>query len=76
MIFVVIISISIDIVMIMSKRNDTAQTGKSFPPRCEERPDCGSTKVESDCLCSGEYYQDYDGDDDSGDEDDNDGGDQ
>jgi len=34
-------------------RNDTAQTGKSFPPRCEERPDCGSTKVESDCFCSG-----------------------
>merc|ERR1711863_197297 len=34
-------------------RNDTAQTGKSFSPRCEERPDCGSTKVESDCFCSG-----------------------
>ena len=35
------------------ERNDTAQTGKSFSPRCEERPDCGSTKVESECLCSG-----------------------
>ena len=34
-------------------RNDTAQTGQSFAPRCEERPECGSTSVQSDCLCSG-----------------------
>jgi len=34
-------------------RNDTAQTGQSFRPRCEEIPDCGSTHVMSDCLCSG-----------------------
>ena len=47
------IAITIIIIIIMMKRNDTAQTGQSFFPRCEERPDCGSTKVESDCLCSG-----------------------
>jgi len=34
-------------------RNDTQQTGKSFPPRCEEVPECGSTEVMSKCLCSG-----------------------
>jgi len=34
-------------------RNDTAQTGRSFRPRCEERPDCGSTSLNSNCLCSG-----------------------
>jgi len=34
-------------------RNDTKQTGQSFRPRCEERPDCGSTMVMSNCLCSG-----------------------
>jgi len=34
-------------------RNDTAQTGQSFRPRCEEIPHCGSTHVMSDCLCSG-----------------------
>ena len=34
-------------------RNDTAQTGKSFPPKCQEVPDCGSTLVNSKCKCSG-----------------------
>jgi len=34
-------------------RNDTRQTGQSFEPRCEEVPNCGSTKKMSDCLCSG-----------------------
>jgi len=34
-------------------RNDTIQTGQSFKPRCDEIPDCGSTKVMSRCLCSG-----------------------
>jgi len=34
-------------------RNDTVQTGKSFKPRCEEIPNCGSTKVMSKCFCSG-----------------------
>ena len=34
-------------------RNDTKQTGRSFKPRCEEIPDCGSTQVMSKCLCSG-----------------------
>merc|ERR1712142_945566 len=34
-------------------RNDTKQTGQSFRPRCEERPDCRSTMVMSNCLCSG-----------------------
>ena len=34
-------------------RNDTANTGASFPPRCEEVPDCGSTEVNSKCKCSG-----------------------
>merc|ERR1711973_211912 len=34
-------------------RNDTANTGKSFPPRCQEIPDCGSTEVNSKCRCSG-----------------------
>ena len=28
-------------------RNDTRNTGKSFPPRCEEIPNCGSTEVNS-----------------------------
>ena len=31
----------------------TANTGASFPPRCEEVPDCGSTEVNSKCRCSG-----------------------
>ena len=37
----------------------------------EEQPDCGPTKVESDCLCSGEYFENYDDgyDDDDGDAD-------
>ena len=34
-------------------RNDTANTGASFKPRCEEIPDCGSTELNSRCLCSG-----------------------
>lgn len=34
-------------------RNDTHQTGKSFAPKCEERPNCGSTENNSECLCSG-----------------------
>jgi len=34
-------------------RNDTSNSGQSFPPRCEEVPDCGSTLVNSKCLCSG-----------------------
>ena len=34
-------------------RNDTVQTGKSFPPRCKEVPNCGSTEVNSKCKCSG-----------------------
>ena len=53
------------------ERNDTAQTGKSFSPRCEERPDCGSTKVESECLCSGKDDDDHNcnGDDDNDDDD-------
>ena len=34
-------------------RNDTAQTGQSFPPRCKEVPNCGSTLVNSKCRCSG-----------------------
>merc|ERR1711988_1161899 len=34
-------------------RNDTVQTGKSFPPRCKEIPNCGSTEVNSKCKCSG-----------------------
>ena len=34
-------------------RNDTANTGASFPPRCEEVPNCGSTEVNSKCRCSG-----------------------
>lgn len=34
-------------------RNDTTQTGKSFKPRCNENPDCGSTSVQSKCKCSG-----------------------
>jgi len=34
-------------------RNDTANTGQSFKPRCEEVPDCGSEEVNSRCLCSG-----------------------
>merc|ERR1712066_329476 len=34
-------------------RNDTRQTGESFPPRCEEIPNCGSTEVNSKCRCSG-----------------------
>ena len=54
------------------ERNDTAQTGKSFSPRCEERPDCGSTKVESECLCSGIVHDDghdCNGDDDNDDDD-------
>jgi len=34
-------------------RNDTANTGESFKPRCKEIPDCGSTELNSKCLCSG-----------------------
>lgn len=34
-------------------RNDTANTGASFPPKCKEVPDCGSTLVNSKCKCSG-----------------------
>ena len=34
-------------------RNDTANTGASFPPQCDEREDCGSTEVNSRCRCSG-----------------------
>ena len=34
-------------------RNDTAQTGASFPPLCEEVPDCGDAARESRCFCSG-----------------------
>ena len=34
-------------------RNDTRQTGESFPPRCKEIPNCGSTEVNSKCKCSG-----------------------
>ena len=34
-------------------RNDTRQTGQSFPPRCKEIPNCGSTEVNSKCRCSG-----------------------
>jgi len=34
-------------------RNDTRQTGDSFPPRCNEIPNCGSTEVNSKCKCSG-----------------------
>lgn len=34
-------------------RNDTQNTGESFKPRCKEIPNCGSTEVNSDCLCSG-----------------------
>ena len=26
---------------------------RSFPPRCPEVPDCGSTEVNSRCRCSG-----------------------
>jgi len=34
-------------------RNDTRQTKASFEPRCDEIPNCGSTKVDSKCRCSG-----------------------
>merc|ERR1711915_15432 len=34
-------------------RNDTANTGESSKPRCKEIPNCGSTDVNSKCLCSG-----------------------
>ena len=74
-IIVIITNIINVIVTIMMKRNDTAQTGQSFSPRCEERPDCGSTKVESDCLCSGIFFMsiyDDNNDDDDSDNDDND----
>ena len=33
-------------------RND-GTNGKGFTPKCEEVPDCGTTAVESKCLCSG-----------------------
>ena len=33
-------------------RND-GFTGAGFAPKCDEVPDCRTTAVESDCLCSG-----------------------
>jgi len=35
-------------------RNDTANTGRSFAPKCEEVTNCGSeSRTSSRCLCSG-----------------------